>query len=129
MGSEESEQGAFNFALEYLKTLMIIERNIIDAFTRQDFESAGGLLDMYWLELAEWFKPEEHTEHSVLRKAQNKASSEITRLRINGKKSLPAELVEAYYDRFRMLNTIIHRKGLRMPKKDDPAFALGGRNY
>lgn len=129
MDSVESEQGAFNAAIEYLRTLTTIERNIIEAFMTQNFEESHNLLDCYWLVLAEWFNPTEEKEHDVLRQEQHKAHSEIIQSKQNGKKSISRDLIEKYYTRFKALNKIIHKKGLRMPKKDDPAFALGGKSY
>ena len=45
------------------------------------------------------------------------------------KKTIPAEVLECFDAWEIELREIMHSKGLLMPKRDDPNYALGGTHY
>ena len=131
--SLESDQSAFNAGFEYLKTLIAIERNLDMAFVDRDYVLMHNLLDVLWVELHEWFDMRsdkgETVLHDKLRSNQHKAHKLIMSATKNHKSTIDNEWVEQYFKRYLALKKMIHEKGLRMPKKDDPAHALAGKNY
>lgn len=120
----DSEQGAFNFGIEYLKTICSIERIIDIAIANQDFGVINKYLDILWMELYEWLDDEEIKAHNKLRDEQHKSHNLILKAIKNGEDKVKKEITEKYYERYRELKKLIHKKGLRMPKKDDPSFAM-----
>jgi len=127
--SLESEQGAFNAGIEYLKTLIVIERTIDTAFVDNDFNKLNTLLDVLWIEMFEWFNDDEREIHDKKRKEQKKAHNILIQAKKTNKISIPNNIIDTYIERYIHLKLTIHKKGLRMPKKDDPAHALGGKSY
>ena len=132
----ESEQGAFNAAIEYLKTLTAIERQIDMAFLRQDYTELNQLLDVLWAELSEWMKPQDQKKpnrtiqyHDNLRTLQKKAYQQIMEDKRKNKHTLKTTDLEAHWNRYKALKKLIHDSGMRMPKMSDPAFAMGGKHY
>lgn len=124
-----SEQGAFNAAVEYLKTLTAIERELDISFIDQDYKKIDRLLDVLWMELSEWFKEEEEKKQDEIRKNQKEAHQKYLEAMGKQKTSIGTSIIEQYIIRYKSLKKIIHDKALRMPKKDDPAFALTGGRY
>jgi len=127
--SPESEQGAFNFGIEYLRTLTYLERALIMAFLENDFTQVHELLEELYDNLFEWMKNDELKEHNDLRAKEYVAHKKFIEAKQLGKKTVPTWVIETYRVRTRALKKLIHKKGLRMPKKDDPAFALSGMHY
>lgn len=125
----ESEQGAFNAGIEYLKTLVAIERQIDMAFLEDDFKKVDRLLDIFWIELSEWMKDDEKKEHDLYRKKEKEAYNFIKDSIKKKVVSVPSNIMEPFIERYQALKRLVHKKGLRMPKKDDPAFAMSGRQY
>ena len=78
--NNESEQGAFNAAVEYLRTITAIEREIDTAFLETNYTKVNILLDILWGELHEWMKENikkdetqsEVQKHDELRRIQKK---------------------------------------------------------
>lgn len=122
--SPESEQGAFNAGIEYLRTLTAIERELDQMFKDKYLEQINELLDILWMELAEWMDEEELKFHQEIRKKQQQCHREIIKELQKGKTMVSFEAIETYKIRNMELKKIIHSKGLRMPRKDDASHAL-----
>ena len=126
---ESSNEAAFNAGIEYLRTITTYEREISMAFLRDDFDLINRGLDVLYMELAEWFTKEEIEEQTTKRDGQQNAHNRYLELINKGTNTIPKEIIQSYKDRFMSLKRVIHSHSLRMPKKDDPAFALGKGGY
>lgn len=127
-----AEQGTFNSAVQWLYKLDELERAIDYVFSINDYEGQYRLLNVYWSVLYEWMsetcKKGEKSEVEMYDEMRAKAYQShkfILEAKIMGKKTIPTEYLEVYWQWNVMLKKLIHKKGLRMPKKDDPRFALG----
>ena len=139
MSYDQTDQGLFNAGIEYLKTLIAIERDIDLAFMSNDYMAINNKLDVLWMELYEWMdrpKPKhcngfdsEKEFHNNMREKQRIAHGELVKIMATGIKDIPFLLLEFYKMRYLALKTLIHDRGLRMPKKDDPRFAMADKVY
>jgi len=120
--SEETPQqdkAVFNNAAEYCKSIITIERAIAEAFLKKDYTEANDGLDILWMELYEWFLPEEEVEQNEIRKRQQEAYKRIMIAINNKQSSVSTSDIELFRMRTIMLKRVIHRSGLRMAKQDD----------
>jgi hypothetical protein len=130
----DGDKASFNAGIEHLRTIVTIEREIDTSFVNKDYDRLHTLLDLLWAELYEWFDrgkktSDEKTKHNNLRQKEWDAHKKMMRAKNEKKATVPREWIECYWERYLALKDLIHSKGLRMRKADDPSFALGGRQY
>lgn len=127
----DSNQSVFNSGIEHLRTLVTIERHIDQYLAEDDFINACKFLNLLRINLYEWFDSDEKIveEQETLRQKANETANKIIDCQNQGREYIKAEEIENIYKWYLSLKKIIHKHGLRMPKRDDPNFALGGRSY
>jgi len=125
------EQGTFNSAVQWLMKLDEIERAIDTAFATNNYGQQYRFLNVYWSVLYEWMndkhKDGEQNEvevHDEMREKARQVNIKVLKAKRNGKMSILTKDLEVYWRWNVMIKKLIHKKGLRMPKKDDPRFAL-----
>jgi len=131
MQDDLGEQGTFNSAVQWLKKLDEIERAIDSAFADNNYVLQYRYLNVYWSVMYEWMSEKskegeksEVEEHNELRMQAKEVNKLILNAQRSGRGSIPSEKLEVYWTWNIMLKKLVNKKGLRMPKKDDPRFAL-----
>ena len=124
-----SDQGTWNDAQEYLKTIQMIRRELTNAFINNDIDDIYKLLSNYWCELSEWVTDKERSKYDSYRLECMIAYDKINHLKSLGVTSIPRPLFEKFWEWRNALNKLKNNKGLTMRKGDDPGLALGGGHY
>jgi len=122
MSEEEKppkETASFNSAAEYIRSLITIERSIADAFAKEDWKNVHIGLELFWMELSEWFDDKEKEQQDKIRQRCKDVWKKIYEVLKNKEPSIPSEYIEEFVTRTIMLKKILHKWGLRMPHTED----------
>ena len=113
------DNATFNNAAMYCYSLIIIERNIADAFIKRDYIEVNEGLEIFWMELSEWFNDEEIQEQEEIRQQALQAVDRISIAIKNKRPSVNTNDVEILKRRTISLKKIMHKYGVRMYRSED----------
>lgn len=126
----ESEQGSYNYAQKYLEridTQVIQPLNV--AFANDNYKLQYKILMVFYSEVCEWMNKKEEPFYLDLRKKATTSYNIIQNAINRNKRTVPTSAIESLWTLNVQLRKLMHKKGLTMRKMDDPAMALGGKNY
>ena len=126
---EDADQGTFNLALHHVNELWAIQRELHQLRIDPDIERHKNVLECFYMAMLPWMKETEEKEHE---KKHDDIVAEFKKYKdakLAGRKTISTPILSMFFIWERELRRLMKSKGLLMPTKDDPSYAIGGKHY